>query len=112
MQAAQTTCPQHFVGGRTYSHTEYIVPGEIECSWGGIGTLGGYAPNGVPSTPLSGGTTHVKGSGAGVRAHEVRRKAPAVCEIGLMGAYSTRAPVGQMRARRARARAGIMRRCA
>ena len=51
-----------------YSHIEYIVPTNLhKCEWGGIGTVGTYAPQGDPSVPIPGGVTHVKGPGMVVR---------------------------------------------
>lgn len=78
-----------------YDHVEYLIPQNTAaercdtcplkngCSWAGLGTLGGYNPNGnanthIPMTPLApgavhskGGTTWVKAWSKKVRAHEL-----------------------------------------
>ena len=53
-----------------FMHTEYLIPEDVNCTWGGLGSLGSYNPGTNGLTPIPGGTTWVRGTGKKVRAHE------------------------------------------
>ena len=56
-----------------YSHVEYLTPSNIKCTWGGLGEVGSYNPNGVAGTtiPVNHVTWVKMPGGIGVRAHEL-----------------------------------------
>ena len=76
LRRAQEQCPEHFTdpidnSTISYTHYEYLVPPNVDnCTWGGLGSLGSYRPNGNTATPRPGGESWSKSWGVKVRAHE------------------------------------------